>query len=110
MVQKSDNHTDKKIKEVADVAVSQVVEAPRITQTQTDLTGTTPNYREDGEGAAENRAGVPSEFLHLFELDPSEIILVQALRHPFGTYVIYTVVAFVVALVMAIAGDRKSVV
>lgn len=67
-------------------------------------TGITPNYREDAEGTVQNKANVPNEFLHLFEHDPSEVILEQALRHPFGVYVIYTVVAVVVALVMAIAG------
>lgn len=104
MVQKSDTITNEEIKKVANVAVSQAVEQPQVDVATPKLTGDTPNYREDGEGAAENRAGVPKEFLDLLELDPSEIILQQALRHPFGVYVIYGVVAFVVTIVMAIAG------
>lgn len=45
----------------------------------------TPNYGEVGDrDTSQNLAGVPDEFMHLFEHDPSEIILYQATRHPVG--------------------------
>lgn len=40
-------------------------------------------------GETQNLAGVPAEFMGLFEHDPSEVILYQALRHPAGVYFIY---------------------
>lgn len=106
MVKQSNNQAVKKIKDVADVALGQAVNSEAVTATQAEpeLTGVTPNYREDSEGPVDNRAGVPKDLLGLIEVDPSEIILEQALRHPFGIYVIYGVVAFVVALVMGMVG------
>ena len=50
----------------------------------------TPNYGEHGEvGESQNLAGVSEEFLHLFEHDPSEVILYQATRHPVGVVFIF---------------------
>ncbi len=50
----------------------------------------TPNYGEEGEvGESQNLAGVSEEFLHLFEHDPSEVIVYQATRHPVGVAFIF---------------------
>lgn len=51
--------------------------------------GITPNYGEKKDGDSQNLAGVPDEFMNLFEHDPSEIILKQALKHPVGLGFIY---------------------
>ncbi|MCA9340753.1 MAG: PH domain-containing protein [Candidatus Saccharibacteria bacterium] len=47
---------------------------------------------------------IPEEFLHLFEHDDDEQIIAQALRHPFGVYVIYGTVTLVIVIVMALLG------
>lgn len=50
----------------------------------------TPNYGESDEvGEGQNIAGVPEEFLHLFEHDANEIMLEQATRHPIGVFAIF---------------------
>jgi hypothetical protein len=50
----------------------------------------TPNYGENtGAAESQNLAGVPDEFLHLFEHDPSEAIVYQATRHPIGVFAIF---------------------
>lgn len=101
MAQQNQNKITKQIKDVAHVAMGK----PAVNQSsETVITGDTPNYREDSEGAAENRAGVPKEFLKLFESDASEIILEQGLRHPFMIYAIYAVTAFVVILITTLMG------
>ncbi len=74
--------------------------------------GVTPNYRERATGESQNLAGVPEEFMRLFEHDPSEIILYQALRHPIGVYAIYGsalgVVGMMLVFVALIASDPNS--
>lgn len=52
--------------------------------------------KEGGEG--QNLAGVPAEFLHLFEHDADEVILEQATRHPVGVFAIYAFGAITVFL------------
>ncbi len=104
MVKSTDNQAVKRIKDVARVALGRPNASTNSTEPQAELTGVTPNYREDASGKTEDRAGVPKEFLYLFEHDPSEIILEQALRHPFGMYLIYAVTIFVVMLVMTFMG------
>lgn len=66
------------------------------------LQGITPNYLEDSNGKTKNLAGVPEEFLHLFEHDPSEVLLLQALRHPVGVAVIVAVA--LIAIIVLTAG------
>ena len=61
--------------------------------------GITPNFRERTTGETQNLAGVPEEFMRLFEHDPSEVILYQALRHPIGVYTIYGA-AFIAVLII----------
>ncbi|MCB9822989.1 PH domain-containing protein [Candidatus Nomurabacteria bacterium] len=101
MANEPKNKAFKKIKDVARVALGQ----PAVSQSpDTVISGDTPNYREDPEGVAENRANVPNEFLNLFESDASEIILEQGLRHPFMIYAIYAVTAFVVILITSLMG------
>jgi Bacterial PH domain len=105
MAKSTENQAVKRIKDVARVALGRPKALPEATnEPQAELTGVTPNYREDATGKTEDRAGVPKEFLYLFEHDPSEIILEQALRHPFGIYAIYAVVVLVVMLVMTFTG------
>ncbi len=51
----------------------------------------TPNYGETKkDGESKNLAGVSDEFLHLFEHDSSEVILLQATRHPIGVFAIFS--------------------
>jgi len=66
--------------------------------------GITPNFRERHTGETQNLAGVPEGFMRLFEHDPSEIILYQALRHPFGVFTIYAFGAVAVVLIIAFMG------
>ena len=62
----------------------------------------TPNYGETSEsGQSKNLAGVPEEFLNLFEHDPSEAILYQATRHPIGVLAIFAMGGFAALLVIA---------
>lgn len=49
----------------------------------------TPNYGEGSDGESQNLAGVPAEFMHLFEHDASEVIVYQATRHPVGVFAIF---------------------
>lgn len=59
-------------------------------QPKNKSTISSPNYGEAGkQDASQNLAGVPEEFMNLFEHDPSEIILDQARRHPIGVVGIY---------------------
>ena len=60
----------------------------------------TPNYHGKHEGEVQNLAGVPEEFLDLFEHDPSEIIIYQALRHKIGTVMIILTSVFTVLLTL----------
>ena len=63
----------------------------------------TPNYGEsDIDGPGQNVAGVPEEFMHLFEHDSNEIMLEQATRHPIGVVAIFGFATF--AIIMIIAG------
>lgn len=51
----------------------------------------TPKYGEHSDNTeVQNQAGVSEEFLHLFEHDPSEIIVMQATRHPIGVLAIFS--------------------
>lgn len=59
----------------------------------------TPNYREKTVGDSQNLAGVPDEFMDLFEHDASEVILKQALKHPVGLWFIYGAVIFTIVLI-----------
>lgn len=63
--------------------------------------GITPGYGKRKTGESVNLAGVPDEFMKLFEHDPSEVILRQALKHPIGLLVIYILAAVVGVSVMA---------
>lgn len=56
----------------------------------------TPSYGKQTTGEAQNLAGVPDEFMKLFEHDPSEVILVQALKHPIGLTIIYLLTGLVI--------------
>lgn len=62
--------------------------------------GFTPNYQEKKEGNAQNLAGVPEEFMNLFEHDPSEVILKQGLKHEIGTWFILAITVISIALVL----------
>lgn len=64
--------------------------------------GFTPNYREKKEGKPQNLAGVPDEFMNLFEHDPSEVILKQGLKHPIGVWFILAIT--IIAIVMVLVG------
>lgn len=64
----------------------------------------TPNYGEakgDGLHAGKNIAGVPDEFLKLFEHDPSEVIMVQSTKHPIGLVGIYGGAFLAIILIIA---------
>lgn len=83
----------------ADSATTPVEQQPEF-----DPHAPTPNYGEAGSGmhAGKNIAGVPKEFLELFEHDPSEVIMMQTTHHPIGLAAIYggTAIAIVLILVM----------
>lgn len=67
----------------------------------------TPNYGEvagDGMHAGKNLAGVPSEFLKLFEHDPSEVIMMQTTRHWIGLVGIYGSTALAILIIMGVYG------
>lgn len=73
--------------------------------------GITPNYRERLTGDSQNLAGVPEEFMRLFEHDPSEVILYQALRHPIGVFTIYAsagIAIFLVLVFIAMVASNPS--
>lgn len=61
-----------------------------------------PNYREKTSGQAQNLAGVPPEFMNLFEHDPNEVIYMQALRHPIGVIGIYAMGGVAVLLTVVL--------
>jgi len=64
----------------------------------------TPNYGEaqgDGLHAGKNLAGVPGEFLKLFEHDPSEVIMIQSAKHPIGLIGIYGGAFLAIVLIIA---------
>lgn len=67
-------------------------------------TGLTPNYREDDDGKFQDRVGVSPEFTKLFELDPSEVILAQATRHPFGMLLMYALGGVIILALAFFAG------
>jgi len=73
----------------------------------------TPNYLEKATGDSQNLAGVPEEFLRLFEHDPSEVILYQALRHPIGVYAIYgsgvVAIIFIILFIVFIGSDPSGI-
>jgi hypothetical protein len=108
--QEPQNKAIKQIKNIAKVALGKPAVAKSSHSNQTNQsnhpspTGLTPNYQEDTSGRVEDRAGVPQEFLNIFEHDPSEIILKQGLRHPFMVYAIYGVTVFVVILITSLMG------
>jgi membrane protein YdbS with pleckstrin-like domain len=62
--------------------------------------GVTPNYGQKTDGQTQNLAGVPDEFMALFEHDPSEVILKQGLKHPIGTWFILGVAIISIVLVL----------
>lgn len=62
--------------------------------------GITPNYREKPGDTSQNLAGVPEEFLHLFEHDASEVLYMQATRHPIGPIAIFAMAGFAVVVVL----------
>lgn len=63
----------------------------------------TPNYGEGGPGmhSGKNLAGVPDEYLQLFEHDPSEVIMMQSTKHPVGLVGIYGGAFLAVILIVA---------
>lgn len=72
----------------------------------------TPNYSErSGRGDGHNLAGVPEEFMKLFEHDESEVIMYQALRHPIGVFAIYAVgglaIIMVIVSLVVLMGDSS---
>lgn len=76
---------------------------PAPTQIRKDFQ--TPNYGETtGRDKSQNLAGVSEEFLHLFEHDPSEVIVYQAKRHPIGVVVIFLMAGLAAALIIAAYG------
>jgi uncharacterized membrane protein YdbT with pleckstrin-like domain len=50
---------------------------------------------------SENLAGVPDEFMNLFEHDPSEVIMLQATRHAVGVIAIFAMAGVAAFLVLA---------
>lgn len=65
----------------------------------------TPNYGEENERTeSQNLAGVPDEFLHLFEHDPSEVIAYQAKRHPIGVAFIFAAALAAAAVILGFYG------
>ena len=61
----------------------------------------TPNYGEAApEGQQQNIAGVPEEFLHLFEHDDNEIMLDQAVRHPIGVISIFAFAGITIFMII----------
>lgn len=64
----------------------------------------TPQYRTKTEGDTKNLAGVPEEFMQLFEHDPSEIILKQALKHSIGVWFIYAAAILAVVVILGTMG------
>lgn len=65
----------------------------------------TPNYGEaggDGLHSGKNLAGVPDEFLKLFEHDPSEVLMVQSTKHSIGLVGIYGGAILAVVLILAV--------
>ncbi len=72
----------------------------------------TPNYGEDtGHDASQNLAGVPEEFMNLFEHDPSEVIVLQATRHQIGVLAIFLMggvsALILIALYVFVATDSS---
>ncbi|MFO0971175.1 MAG: PH domain-containing protein [Candidatus Saccharimonadales bacterium] len=62
----------------------------------------TPNYGEaNGRTTSQNLAGVPEEFMGLFEHDPSEVIVHQATRHPIGVLAIFVMAGAAALVVIA---------
>lgn len=67
----------------------------------------TPNYGENGGNsihAGHNLAGVPKEFLDLFEHDASEVIMLQTTKHPIGLVGIYGGTALAILLIFLVYG------
>ena len=61
----------------------------------------TPNYGEAApEGQQQNIAGVPEEFLHLFEHDDNEVMLDQAVRHPIGVISIFAFAGITIFMII----------
>ena len=61
----------------------------------------TPNYGETApEGQQQNVAGVPEEFLHLFEHDDNEVMLDQAVRHPIGVISIFAFAGITIFMII----------
>jgi hypothetical protein len=75
-----------------------------------DIHSPTPNYGESGPGlhAGKNLAGVPDEFLKLFEHDPSEVIMLQTTKHPVGLIAIYGGTILGVVLIAIVYGLMLS--
>lgn len=66
--------------------------------------GITPRYGEVKTGKSKNLANVPDEFMRLFEHDPSEVIMREALKHPIGNLIIYILAFVVIAALLSGAG------
>lgn len=74
--------------------------APAAPDSKPQPKGITPNYREKSGEESQNLAGVPEEFLHLFEHDANEVIVLQAVRHPVGILAIFGMAGFAAVLVV----------
>lgn len=98
------NNKQARAAKLAEEAGEQALQGAANGSSDQSYTGLTPNYREDDDGAFQDRVGVSKEFTQLFELDPSEVILAQATRHPFGMLAIYAVGAAVVLIMAIFAG------
>ncbi len=91
------NRVVKQMKDLGDVALGDPIE--HVVQ---DSRGPEKPPRLDI--TVDNRAEVPEEFLHMFEHDSHETVLKQAVRHPYGVYVIYGVSALVVMITALLIG------
>lgn len=78
-----------------------------VQQASTPPDYSTPNYGENGGDAmhaGHNLAGVPKEFLGLFEHDASEVIMLQTTKHPIGLVGIYGGAALGILLIFLVYG------
>lgn len=101
MSEESKNRVMKKVQRIGDVAISEPLD---IAQSQVQVEAPVASTKPKLDLSVDNRAAVPDEYLHMFEHDTDEVVLKQALRHPYGVYVIYAAAALLVVVTTAIIG------
>ena len=99
MTNDSRNRVVKQMKDIGDVALGE----PIIDTAQT-VSAPQSQKKPGIDLTVDMRADVPEEFLHMFEHDMAEPVLKQAVRHPYGVYVIYLIAAFAVLVTSMIIG------